>query len=201
MIKEIGITGGIGSGKSTVARIFASLGFKIYESDVRAKALTTEDAQVVSEIIKAFGPESYLPDGNLDRKRMAKIVFNDPAKLKILNKITHPAVGRDYANWLKSASNNYHKAFVLKEAAILFETGSYKKSDGIISVYCPKSIRIQRVMARDGISADQVRDRMRNQWPDAKKVLMADFVIYNDGIHHLAPQIQAAIQHFNKVQA
>ncbi|MCB9235941.1 MAG: dephospho-CoA kinase [Bacteroidia bacterium] len=198
MIGQIGITGGIGSGKSTVARIFGGIGYRIYEADARARMLTQEDPEVIAEIKAAFGGEMYDAEGNLDRARLAGIVFKDPAQLQILNSIVHPATARDFTNWLAETPPDYAKKFVIKEAAILFETGGWKQSDGIITVYAPQSLRIERVMKRDQVTEAQVLDRMANQWPDAEKFRLADFVVYNDGIHPLIPQVMEAIRYFDE---
>ena len=197
MIAEIGLTGGIGSGKSTVARIFQSFGFEVYFSDDRAKSLTETDPEVVEAIRTEFGDDIYSSDGKLERKKLANIVFPDPNRLKVLTDIIHPAVFRDGARWkAESATSGYSRPFCLKEAAISFESGSYKHSDGMIAIYAPKSVRLDRVAKRDATHRQGVLDRMNNQYPDAFKVRNSDFVIYNDGQHHIIPQIQAAIDLF-----
>lgn len=198
MIKSIGITGGIGSGKSTVAKIFAQTGFRIYEADVRAKALYQEDFKLKSAIIDLVGPQIYNADGQLDRSQFSALIFNDPKLLKAVNALVHPAVARDFQNWIDVTPNQYPHSFVLKEAAILFESGSHRQADGVISVYAPKSIRIKRVQKRDNVDREAVLARMRNQWADCKKLLAADFVIYNDGEHPLIPQVLEAIRFFSK---
>ena len=198
MIAEVGLTGGIGSGKSTVARIFQTFGYAVYFSDDRAKAIQESDPEVVKAIRQHFGQDIYSSEGKLDRKRLASIVFSDPAKLKILTGIVHPAVYRDGDRWKKELeASGYPYSFCLREAAILFETGTYKKYKGMISIYAPKSIRIARVTRRDDTNRQHVLDRMANQLPDDFKVRHSDFVIYNDGRHMLIPQIQTAIEFFN----
>ena len=187
-MKHIGITGGIGSGKSTVARIFESMGYAVYYSDKRAKALMTEDAKLVKGVKDLFGAEAYFEDGSLNRAFVGEQVFNDEKKLEALNALVHPAVGRDYRRWAASLKD-YDKPFTLKEAAILFESGADRDTDEVIAVYAPKKLRIERVMARDGVTAEAVEARMAKQWPESKKMARSDYIIYNDGKHMLIPQV------------
>lgn len=196
MIYQVGITGGIGSGKSTVANIFRTLGYLVYEADSRARSLSNHDPIVIEAIKDTFGADLYLENGELDRKKMAGIVFHDPEKLALLNQIIHPATYRDYDKWFAEIPQDYPHSFILKEAAILFESGSWKKSDGIITVFAPKALRIERVMDRDGTTAEEVSARMENQWPDQKKIDLADFTIFNDGQHAVIPQVLEAIRYF-----
>lgn len=196
-LTEIGLTGGIGSGKSTVARIFETLGYQVYYADDRAKALYTEDPAVRKAVEKLFGKDIYTADGTLDRARLAGIVFNDPEQLKALNAIVHPATRRDFATWRSEMAKGYAKPFLLKEAAILFEAGTAADMEAVISVYAPKSIRLARVCARDGVQPEQVLARMDKQWPEARKLQKADFIIYNDGTHPVIPQVMAAIDFFS----
>lgn len=185
MIK-VGVTGGIGSGKTTVCRIFQSLRVPIYYADDRAKILMAEDEQLKSELISHFGEGVYQEDGSLNRIWLAGQVFGDPLKLEQLNAIVHPAVGRDAEQWqLKHQSAPY----TIKEAALLFEAGSYKKLDKIIVVTAPENLRIRRVMDRDHIDEGAVRQRMDRQWPQEKKAALADFIIENDGSKSLIPQV------------
>lgn len=198
-MKEIGITGGIGSGKTTVARIFESMGYAVYFADARAKALYVEDAEVKAAVIALFGADIYLKTGEIDRKKLAGIVFQDKEKLQALNAIVHPATGRDFANWLAELEGaGYDKAFVLKEAAILFEAKAHERLHGVIEVYAPKSIRVDRVCKRDGVEPAQVLARMGKQFPELYKLRNADFVIYSDGVHHLIPQVQQAVHYFSQ---
>lgn len=195
MIKNIGITGGIGSGKSLIASLFEGMGYAIYAADQRAKALMTQDPELVAGVKNLFGPEAYLPDASLNRTLIGSIVFKDAAMLSRLNALVHPATGRDYIHWQSEiAASGYDRPFVLKEAAILFESGAYKLSDLVISVYAPKQLRIQRVIQRDQSSAEAVAARMSKQWPEQEKMQRADFVIINDGQHHLIPQVREAIR-------
>ncbi|MCL4147872.1 UNVERIFIED_CONTAM: hypothetical protein GTU68_004724 [Idotea baltica] len=195
---KIGITGGIGSGKSRVASIFESLGYAVYLADDRAKLLMHTDPVVVASVTHVFGKEAYFPDGKLNRAYLGGIVFADPKKLQELNKIVHPATGKDFQNWVAAIPDKYGKQLVFKEAAILFESGAYLAADGVITVYAPKSIRIERVMNRDKVDEASVLARMDKQWPEMIKIQRADFVIVNDGKTLLAPQIRNAIQFFNQ---
>ncbi|MEL6650872.1 MAG: dephospho-CoA kinase [Bacteroidota bacterium] len=192
----IGITGGIGSGKSYVCRLFEERGYRVYYADQRAKLLMTEDEVLVSGVKSLFGPESYHEDGSLNRAHVGKIAFGDPEKLQQLNALVHPATGRDYLRWIGEIPADYPHDFVLKEAAILYESGAYKASDAVITVYAPKNIRLQRVLERDGADEQSVLQRMNKQWPEWKKLRRADFYIINDGKEALGPQIETAITFF-----
>ena len=197
-MREIGITGGIGSGKSLVASIFESIGYKVYYADVRAKALYREDAAVMDAVKGLFGEDIYLDDGQIDRAKLAGIVFQDQGMLKKLNAIVHPATGRDFVRWRADlTANGYDKPFLLKEAAILYEAGSHKALDGVIEVFAPKETRIKRVIGRDSADRGQVLARMDKQYPELFKLRAADFVIYNDGRHMVSPQVLAAIGYFS----
>ena len=196
-MKNVGITGGIGSGKSLVGRIFTSLGYRLYEADARAKLLMIENPRIVKGVKKLFGKESYGEDGSLNRAFIGKAVFNDQKKLQQLNAIVHPETGRDYLEWVAATPADYDKPFVLKEAAILYESGAYKSTDAVLSVYAPQLLRIQRVMDRDQTPAAAVTARMDKQWSEWEKYRRADFTIINDGNHLLLPQIKASIQFFS----
>ncbi len=197
-MKKIGVTGGIGSGKSLICTIFEAMGYEVYYADIRAKQLMLEDANIIKRVKKLFGESAYLPDRSLNRSYIGDIVFNDKQKLQALNAIVHPATGKDFERWLRAKRATYSKAFLLKEAAILYESGAYKGVDAVITVYAPKHIRLQRVMKRDGVKAKSVLQRMDKQWSALRKLRQADFVIYNDGKHALCTQVIAAIQHFSK---
>ena len=176
MIK-VGLTGGIGSGKSTVSKILISKGFSVYNSDNRAKWLMNNDDNLKSNIISVFGDKAYLK-GSLNRKYLSAKVFNDSLKLKALNNLVHPLVAIDFKNWLIHQKS---KDFVFKEAAILIESGAYKEMDKIIVVSCPENIRLERVLKRDGNSPELVKKRMQNQISETEKINHADFVIKNNG--------------------
>ena len=173
-MKIIGLTGGIGSGKSTVAQFFAAHGIPVYYADEAGREVLKKP-EVVSQISSVFGND-VLVEGSVDRTRLAEIVFKDPARLEILNSIVHPAVRDDFTQWKK---RHHKEAVVIREAAILFESGSYKDCDKIILVSAPEEIRIKRVMERDGASRDQVLARMANQWDDDQKLELSDFHVIN----------------------
>lgn len=183
---RVGITGGIGSGKTTVCRIFEQLEIPVYYADDRARALMTEDKVLVEKIKRLFGQQAYFEDGTLDRKYIGNIVFQDKTKLEKLNGIVHPAVFEDVKRW---HLNHLDAPYTLKEAALLFESGSYKNLEKIITVFAPMEIRIERVMLRDGVTSGEVEARISKQWPDEKKVELTDFVIVNDGKRLLVPQV------------
>ena len=170
----VGLTGGIGSGKSTIAKAFAALGIAVFNSDEQAKALIANNAQVKERIIAAFGEEAY-HNGEYNRAYIAQIVFNNSEKLAILNGIVHPALAEYFKRWAKEQTSPY----VLKEAAILFESGSYKDCDYIITVTAPEEVRIARVMARDHCTEAQVRARMAQQWIDTQRIALSNAVIEN----------------------
>lgn len=174
---KIGITGGIGSGKSTVCNIFESLGVPVYYADDRAKWLTENDPEIV-RAIKALFSEDIFRDGHLDRKKVSSIVFSDKNKLQQLNAIIHPAVFKDAERWQKEQSEK-NIPYSLKEAALLFESGSYKELDKIILVSAPLELRIERVIKRDFTSEEEVMKRIKNQMQEEEKEKMADFIINN----------------------
>lgn len=190
---QIGITGGIGSGKTLVCHIFALLGVPVYDADSRAKTLMTTDGILVSQIKKEFGVLSFRADGSLNREYLAENVFSNPDKLKVLNSLVHPRVGEDYAHWVTEQRSSY----VLKEAALLFEAKSNQALDKIIVVSAPEELRIQRVLQRDKHRTEQqVKDIIRNQLEDEKKVKLADYVISNDERTPLIPQVIALHKQF-----
>jgi dephospho-CoA kinase len=196
MTKRIGITGGIGSGKTTVCRLFEVLGIPVYYADDRAKWLMNFDDQLKQQLLTAFGPATYTEQGELNRSYLAGIVFQDAEQLAILNGIVHPAVGRDTQAWEAAHQTS---AYTLREAALLYETGSYRLLDKIIVVTAPLALRLARVMARDGLSAAEVNARIDKQWPEAQKVEMADYVVYNDQQNSLIHQVYAIHQSLAKL--
>ena len=181
----VGLTGGIGSGKSTIAKAFAALGIAVFNSDEQAKVLIATDAQVKKRIIAAFGEEAY-QNGEYNRAYIAQIVFNNSEKLAILNGIVHPALAKYFNQWAKKQTSPY----VLKEAAILFESGSYKDCDYIITVTAPEEVRIARVMARDHCTEAQVRARMAPQWSDAERIALSNVVIENVDLESAKEQVK-----------
>ena len=183
---NIGITGGIGSGKTTVCRLFELFGIPVYYADPRAKALMTEDPELIEQIKSIFGEAAYLPDGSLNRKHIAGIAFNDKSRLAMLNAVVHPAVARDGEQW---QAQQAVAPYTLKEAALLFESGSYKQLDKVITIFAPRELRIQRVLRRDQSDRAAVEARMDKQMSEEEKLRLADFVIYNDGQRLLLPQV------------
>lgn len=187
---KIGITGGIGSGKTTACKIFEQkYNVPIYYADDRAKWLMNNDEKLKEQLKTTFGSLVYDATGKLDRAYLADIVFNDKSKLDILNGIVHPAVFEDGAKWQAEQQAMGHR-YTLKEAALLFETGSYLTLDKIIVVSAPEDLRIQRVMARDNISREEVLARINKQMPQAEKEKMADFVIVNTDMDSLYEQVE-----------
>lgn len=197
-IKVIGITGGIGSGKTTVARIFAAMGYAIYYADERSRHLLHHDPQVRQAVTALLGANAYREDGSPDRGFIGKAVFGHGETLKALNAIMHPAVQQDRLHWLDMLkAEGYSKPFALTEAAILFESGAHRQMQGVITVTAPEAQRITRVMARDSATEEQVRARMGHQLSEEERVARADFVIHNDGLQPLIPQVLKAIRHFS----
>lgn len=188
MIK-VGITGGIGSGKSTVCKYFEQLGIPVYYADDRAKWLMKNNLKVVEALKANFGEEVYTEAGELNRTYLANIIFNDQSKLEIVNSIVHPAVFEDGAQWQEEQAKK-GVPYSMKEAALLFESGSYKSLDKIIVVTAPTDVRIQRVMKRDNTTEEAVRARMAKQLPEEEKLKKADFVIQNIDIQDLSQQIR-----------
>ncbi len=170
----IGLTGGIGSGKTYVASLFKELGVPIYISDLEAKQIMVTQPEVIKAIVEIFGKEAYI-NGQLNRKFIASQVFTKKEKLEQLNAIVHPAVANHFKHWYKQQKT----AFVIKESAILFETQGNKHCDAVILVTAPMEIRIERVIKRDGASVEEIKNRMKNQWDDAKKIPLSDYVILN----------------------
>jgi dephospho-CoA kinase len=185
MIKT-GITGGIGSGKSVVCEIFRRLGVPIFNSDREARQLLEKDPAVLEAVKKNFGAGIYSSSGAPDRKRLATLVFSDEKKLHILNDILHPAVQNNFERWL---SENQNVPYILKEAAIIFETGTDRHLDAVIAVSAPEELRIKRVAERDGVSPEEVKKRMAHQWSDEQRTRRAAYVIYNDEKQPVIPQV------------
>jgi dephospho-CoA kinase len=183
---KIGITGNIGSGKTTVSQLFELLGIPVFYSDNEAKKVMTADAELIAGIRHTFGADAYFADGTLNRKYIAGIVFNDPAQLQKLNSLVHPAVFRAFDAWALPYKN---APYILKEAAILFESGSYKDCDYTILVTAPTPMRIARVMQRDGISEADALSRNAKQMPEEEKQALASFVLCNDNSRLLIPQV------------
>lgn len=184
MIK-VAITGGIGSGKTTVCRIFNLLGIPIFNADMEAKLMMQNDLSVKKSLIDFFGIDIYLKNGTLDRKKLAAIIFNDKIALQKVNSIVHPAVHRYFEQWAKNQTSPY----VIEETAIVFETGGHEKFDFIVAVTAPLEEKLSRVMTRDGSTRDQVLERMKNQWSDEEKIKRAHHIVYGGNEHLMIPQI------------
>lgn len=182
----VGITGGIGSGKSTAAKFFEELGVPVYNSDMRAKIIQNENPEVKVKITEAFGQEAYNESG-LNKPFISKQVFQDNEKLKLLNSIVHPAVFKDFDDWKKTQKSD----IVIKEAAILIESGSYKDCDVVISVIVDVEKRISRTIERDGLTKEEVLARINNQISDEERIAKSDFIIDNNGdLTHLKNEVE-----------
>ncbi|MBN2521692.1 MAG: dephospho-CoA kinase [Bacteroidales bacterium] len=182
---KIGITGGIGSGKSTVCKIFSVLGIPVFHADERAKNLIDNNRGIRNEIIREFGPDSFV-NGIYNTGYISKVVFTRKEKLHKLNSIIHPFVAEDFSQWVKAYE---YAKYILEEAAILFESGADQFLDYIIVVNAPLDLRIRRIMNRDGISREMVLQRMKNQFPADNILPLADWIIENDEKHLILPQI------------
>ena len=184
---QIGITGGIGAGKSVICKIFSVLGVPTYDADSRAKAVMTTDGILIEGIKKEFGTLSFKANGELNREYLAAEVFNKPERLKVLNALVHPRVAIDYENWLAKQTS---ASYVLKEAALLIESGSYKSLDKLMVVSAPEDLRIKRVLGRDKHrDVAQIKNIIENQLEEAAKLKVADFIINNDDKHSLIQQV------------
>jgi len=194
MTKIIGLTGGIGSGKSTVANLFMSKGVPVYIADTEAKKLM-ESRNIITKITNYFGND-ILVNSKIDRPKLAKLVFNNPEKLSELNNIVHPEVQKHFQNWLK---NKKDFPFVIKEAAILFETGGNKQCDKVITVVAPQELRIQRVKERDKVTREDVLERINNQWTDEMKISASDFVIENIDFENTKTKVNQILKVLNNL--
>jgi len=184
-MKIVGLTGGIGSGKTTIANLFRGLGVPIYISDQEAKRLMHDHKMLKSQIIALLGEDAYV-DNSLNRAWIADKVFGDETLLKRLNVLVHPVVAKDFLTW----SQKQKGAYVIKEVAVLFETGGQHYCDITLLVTAPKEERIARVMKRDQVSRAQVEERLRHQWDDAKKEQLADMVVVNTGLESTRSHVQ-----------
>ena len=183
-MKRIGLTGNIGSGKTTVASCFEILGIAVFNADKQAKLLMNKDVNLKQSLITEFGKEVYL-DNELNRKYLSKLAFNDDLVLKRLNALVHPVVQDTFEKWSIQQSGVY----VIKEAAILFESNTYQSLDAIICISCPEDIRLKRILKRDDLSEKEVRQRMSYQWDEDKKISLSDYLITNDNTCLVMPQI------------
>jgi dephospho-CoA kinase len=184
MIK-VGITGGIGSGKSIVCEVFRTLGIHVYVADFKAKALMNTDPLIKRALIARFG-ETLYTSGQINRKLLAGIIFEDKEALEFVNSIVHPAVAMDFNLWSNQFKN---EPYVIEEAALLYESGAFKMMDKMITVYAPAELRINRVIERDSVTVFQVMQRIENQISDEEKVKLSDFIIANDNKHSILEQV------------
>jgi dephospho-CoA kinase len=184
---QIGITGGIGSGKSVICKIFTCLGVPVYDADSRAKSIMTTDGILIEQIKKEFGDLAYLPDGSLDREYLSRVIFENQEKRTLLNQMVHPRVAADTDRWL---DQNREASYVVREAALLIESGANLRVDKVILVTAPEELRIKRVLARDPHRLrEEVVKIMATQLPEEEKKKVADVVVYNDETQLLVPQI------------
>lgn len=181
---KVGITGGIGSGKSIVCQVFHTLGIPVFNADLAARELVNTDPALIQAIKRLFGPDIYI-NGKLDRQEVSAIVFKEPVKLKQLNALVHPATIAYGKAWMEKQTTPY----VIKEAAIFFESGSYKDMNVMIGVFAPKELRIQRAIQREGMSLEKVRERMASQMDEEEKMKRCDYVIINDGVYPVIPRV------------
>lgn len=195
-MRRIGITGGIGSGKSIVSRVFAALGAPVYDSDSRAKWVMANDLVLREQLQAAFGAETYDGTGQLNRPYLAQVAFNDATQLARLNALVHPRVGEDFATWT-AAQAAAGRAYIIKEAALLYESGAYRTLDAIITVFAPPEVRTRRVQGRDAHrSAAEVQAIMDKQLSEEEKMQRADYVVYNDDSQLVLPQVLALDKEF-----
>ena len=182
---KIGITGGIGSGKTLVGNLFSFFGVPVFNADLEAKKILDSNIDVRAKLISTFGQSIYLPNHTIDRKKLASLIFNNKYLLKQVNEIIHPEVRQTFLNWSEMQTTSV----VLYEAAILFESGHYRNMDLNIVVVADEEIRLKRVIRRDSVSMEQVQQRMANQWKDEDKIGVSNFVIYNNGRELIIPQV------------
>lgn len=185
---RIGLTGGIGSGKSTITQLFNTLGVPVYIADIRSKELTQNNTEIRNGLKSLLGDDIYGADGLLDKKRMAQMIFGDKDLLAKVNALIHPIVHHDFDMWAVEQEKK-GACYVVNEAAIMVENGGYKRMDKLIVVTAPIEQRIERTMARDNATREQVEARINNQMPDEEKVKVADHVIVTDDKHFILPEI------------
>lgn len=190
-MKKIGITGGIGSGKTIVTRIFSCLGIPVFNADITAREIVNTDPKVKEQIIELLG-ESAFREGAYDRSYVASRVFREKHLLEQLNRIIHPATINAFKDWVKKQ----HAPYIIKEAAILFESGSHTGLDRTITVQAPEELRLKRVLSRDNVTEAQVRSRMLSQFTDEQRANVADHIIINDDIQPVIPQVLQLHQTF-----
>ena len=193
-MKIVGLTGGIGSGKTTVAKLFKELGVPVYNSDLRAKKLMKNSREIRTAVIDLLGKDSYVLE-RLNKKYIADKVFSNKELLQKLNAIVHPAVRNDFLRWVKSKKTPY----VIQEAAILFENRSYSNFDKIILVKAPKKVRLERILERDNGSKEEILARMENQWDDSEKIPLSDYIIENIDLDQTKLQVEQIHRQLTKI--
>ena len=196
---KVGITGGIGSGKTTVCKVFEVLGIPVFYADTEAKNIMIQDPLLIEGVKAAFGKESYFENGKLNNKHIANIVFNNEAELSKLNALVHPAVFRAFDNWETMIDKEV--PYTLKEAALLFESGSYKMCDTTILVIAPLEVKLSRVTQRDQVTAEQVKARMDKQLSDEEKSKLTNHFIMNNESRSIIEQVLTLHKQFLEVAA
>jgi dephospho-CoA kinase len=193
-MKIVGLTGGIGSGKTTVSKEFQKYSIKVYNSDLRAKFLMNNSIILKNKLINNFGKEFYIND-ELNKSYISQIIFNDPISLKLVNSMVHPEVFNDFNEWRQSLSEK----FVLYESALIFETGSYKLNDFNILVTCDHDLRVKRILKRDGINEEKINSIINNQWDDDKKIPLADYIFFNTSNKENKLKVKNLVTYFNSI--
>lgn len=193
-MKIVGLTGGIGSGKTTVSKEFQKYSIKVYNSDLRAKFLMNNSIVLKNKLINNFGKEFYIND-ELNKSYISQIIFNDPISLKLVNSMVHPEVFNDFNEWRQSLSEK----FVLYESALIFETGSYKLNDFNILVTCDHDLRVKRIIKRDGINEEKINSIINNQWDDDKKISLADYIFFNTSNKENKLKVKNLVTYFNSI--
>ena len=193
-MKIVGLTGGIGSGKTTVSKEFEKYSIKVYNSDLRAKFLMNNSIVLKNKLINNFGKEFYIND-ELNKSYISQIIFNDPTSLKLINSMVHPEVFNDFNEWRQSLSEK----FVLYESALIFETGSYKLNDFNILVTCDHDLRVKRIIKRDGINEEKINSIINNQWDDDKKIPLADYIFFNTSNKENKLKVKNLVTYFNSI--
>jgi dephospho-CoA kinase len=187
-VKRIGLSGGIGSGKSYVAKILEKMGLPVYYSDAQSKALTDTHPHIISELVKRFGTTIY-EDGVLNRNALASLIFDSEENRLFVNNLIHPIVRADFDAWCAQQNS----PLVFNEAAILFETGAYRQFNATVLVIAPIDTRIQRIIQRDRCTHEQAEARINSQWGDEQKIPLATFPITNDGVHPLLQPLEGIV--------
>ena len=193
-MKIVGLTGGIGSGKTTVSKEFQKYSIKVYNSDLRAKFLMNNSTVLKKKLINNFGKEFYIND-ELNKSYISQIIFNDPISIKLINSMVHPEVFNDFNEWRQFLSEK----FVLYESALIFETGSYKLNDFNILVTCDHDLRVKRIIKRDGINEEKINSIINNQWDDDKKIPLADYIFFNSTSKENKLKVKNLVTYFNSI--